>query len=195
MYAYKINKETLKKRLLELGYRSLSAFAAKTGMHRNSLLNLLIGRDVFCSTFRKIAEELRIDPLDLIVPAAFSKLNIDFLGEIYPIVNAIIEYDKEIAVALIGSRAKRKAKKYSDWDIGIVRANKPISGREYLKLKAIVDEKSENLVRIIDLVNLNAAPLWFLENIKDDIIFLEGSNESFVYLKGVLDGIKKRKAA
>ncbi len=79
--------------------------------------------------------------------------------------------------------------------MGVFRYPKPITGMEFLKLKRIVGDASENLVFLVDLVNLNQAPTWFLESTASNLIFLEGHKESYFYLRGLLDGIKKEKAA
>lgn len=192
---YIIDQKIFKQRLLEKGFRNLAHFSKRSGIHRNTLRNLLSGKNVFAHSFQEVAEKLGADPLDLILPQSKFGVKIPHIEELAPLVAKLVKQDKNLAVILLGSRAQKKAKKYSDWDLGVVRHPEPLSGREYLKLKGQVEEWSENLVRTIDLVNLNQAPLWFLENIGEGIVFLDGKKEAFIYLKGVLDGISKEKAA
>ena len=97
-----------------------------------------------------------------------------------------------MAVVLIGSRAKGSAKKFSDWDFGIVGFPEPVSSTDFLKYKNVVEDMSENIVRLVDLVNLDQAPVWFLEGIAGKVVFLDGNQEAFTYLKGVLNGITKQ---
>lgn len=192
---YHVDQKKFKQRLLERGFRNLAHFSQKTGIHRNTLQNLLSGKNVFAHSFQEVTEQLEVDPLELIVPQTKFGMKIPYVEELAPIVSKLIKMEKKLAVILIGSRAQKKAKKYSDWDLGVVRHPKPLSGREYLRLKGMVEEWSEDLVRTIDLVNLDQAPRWFLENLKEKIVFLDGNEEAFIYLKGVLDGIGKEKAA
>ncbi|MBI2083184.1 MAG: nucleotidyltransferase domain-containing protein [Deltaproteobacteria bacterium] len=193
---YILNKKVLQERLLKLGFRSLSEFASKNKIHRNTLQNLLSGKSVFCASFQKIVSSLELDPLELIVPSSTtSHAPLKKMDELKTIIAHLVQANEKMAIVLIGSRAKGKEKKYSDWDLGIFGYPEPILDRAYLKLKGLVDEMSENLVWIVDLVNLNRAPIWFLENLDNKVIFLDGNQEAFAYLKGILDGIEKEKAA
>ena len=90
---------------------------------------------------------------------------------------------------LLGSHARGRARKYSDWDIGVFGHPKPLTGMAYLPLKNAVEEWSEDLVREVDLVNLNQAPAWFLLA-QAPPHFLGGNHEAYTYFLGVLDGIK-----
>lgn len=192
---YSLDQKKAHRRILELGYSSLADFASKAKIHRNTLQNLLGGQSVFSRAFEAVSKALRMDPLDLISPQSDFRSKAREIDEIRPIVAGLVRTHRDLAVVLIGSRAAQKAKRYSDWDLGIVRYPHPLSGLEYLRLKNRVEEMSENLVRSVDLVNLNQAPSWFLEGLVDRMVFLDGSQEAFTYLKGLTDGIQKEKAA
>lgn len=176
-----------------MGYQSLQQFAKRHHLHRNTLSGLLGGKSVFLPSFRKVVEQLKIDPMELLIPASSLSPSIPFIDEIKPVVGRLLKERKEIVVLLLGSRTKKKAKKYSDWDIGIFSHHSPVGGLEYLRLKRLVEEATENIVRQVDLVNLNQAPVWFLENLK--ILFLDGDKESYTYLQGLIDGIAKEREA
>lgn len=192
---YILDAKKFKQSILGKGFRNVAHFAKKSGIHRNTLRNLLLGKNVFANAFREVAEKLGVDPLDLIVPRTKFKVRIPHIEELATIVAKLVKEDKEMAVVLLGSRANKKAKEYSDWDLGLIKHEIPISGRQYLRLKGMVEEMSENLVRTIDLINLNQAPSWFFENLREGMIFLGGHEPAFIYLKGVLDGIRKEEAA
>ena len=85
--------------------------------------------------------------------------------------------------------------KKADWDVGITLAEKPIDGQEFLKLKSMVAEIADDLVRGVDLINLDAAPGWFVRAIDCEPVFLGGNEQGFIYFKGVLDGAKRDRAA
>ncbi len=195
---YFIDAKKTQKRIFELGYSSLADFASKAGIHRNTVQNLLKGQSIFSRAFEAVSKALRMDPLDLVSPQSDFPSKTTVIDEIRSIVAALVRKDRELAVVLIGSRAAqntKKAKRYSDWDLGIVRYPRPLSGLEYLRLKNQVEEMSENLVRSVDLVNLNQAPAWFLEGLSGGVVFLDGNQEALTYLKGLTDGIQKEKAA
>ncbi len=192
---YFIDKNKVKKRVMELGYKNLAQFAVKNKIHRNTLRQILSGKNVFLSSFEKIASRLKLDPMELILPWSVFPSKIKEIDEIRPIVARLVREVPKGAVVLLGSRAALSPKKYSDWDLGLLKYPEPLSGTEYLKLKGWVEEWSEDLVRQVDLINLNQAPSWFLEGINNQITYLDGNWEAFVYLRGLLDGIEKEKAA
>jgi predicted nucleotidyltransferase len=192
---YRIDQMVFKKRVIAKGYRSLSDFAAKNNIHRNTLLNLKQGQSVFSSSYRNITNALEIDPLELMVPISTCPFNNENLDEIRPLIAHLVKLAPGKAIMLIGSQASGKAKKYSDWDIGIFDHVHPLSGREYLHLKGKVEDLSENLVRMVDLVNLNQAPSWFLESlVSTKPVFLDGNREAYIYFMGVLNGIQKQQS-
>ncbi len=192
---YCLDSKKFKKSLVEAGFKSILEFSKKTKIHRNTLQGFVEGKDVFLSSFSALAQALHKDPLELIVPQSKLSSKIKNIDELKNIVAHLYRQDKQLAIVLLGSRAKKKAKEYSDWDLGIFRYPQAISGREYLKIKGSVEDMSENLVRKVDVINLNQAPPWFLKSMGNEIILLEGNREAFIYLKGILDGIQKDQAA
>ena len=54
-----------------------------------------------------------------------------------------------------------------------------------------VEDIVDDLPRSVDVVNLDNAPLWFLEGIDYDPIYLGGKQGAFEFFLGVLNGIKK----
>jgi len=189
---YKLDRDKFKKRLVEAGYRGVSDLGKRGRLHRNTLQNLLHGQAVFSASFRRLALTLKADPLELIQPTSLSGR--ESMSEISEVVGALISRDKGLAVILLGSRASGRAKRYSDWDLGLFRYPEPISGREFLRLKGEVSDLTENLPRFVDLVNLHQAPPWFLGEL-GKVKLLDGNSQAFTYFLGVLDGVGKQKAA
>ncbi len=193
---YCLDPKKFKKALLEAGYGNLSDFSSKSKIHRNTLQGLLAGREIFVSSFLMLAKQLQKNPLELLSTKS-SLPNIQHVDELASILAQLSQKDKNLVIVLLGSRAREKANTYSDWDIGLFRYPNSLSGREYLRLKREVETLAEeqNVVRKIDLINLNQAPLWFLKELKNEALLLEGSKQAFLYLKGMLDGIQKEQVA
>ena len=132
---YSLDQKKFKRRLLSLGYKNLYDFTAKNGIHRNTLNDLLKGKSVFLNSFEKIVKKLGIDPMELLVAKSQLSHPIPNIDEIKPIVAALVKKNKKMAVLLIGSRSREKAKKFSDWDIGLFSHTQPITGIDYLHYK------------------------------------------------------------
>jgi len=187
---YVFNQTVFKQALSKRRIRSLFDFAQKSSIHRNTVLSYLEGKNVFSNAFVHIAEFLKIDPLELLLAVSDTRVKVEGIDEIRHVIAALAK-TKKIAVVLLGSRARGKHREYSDWDIGITGGDSKVTSSEYLKLKNITEEISENVPRMVDLVNLDAAPSWFLKGIDYEPVFLDGNKEAHLYFKGVLYGIKK----
>jgi predicted nucleotidyltransferase len=189
---YVLDRRAVSERMKALGYRNVSDFAAQTGIHRNTILGYYRGKSVFAAAFTKIARALGGDPLDLIVSTPAAHVSSPHVDEIRPIVSALLRRSPGIAVVLLGSRARGRPKsKFSDWDIGVIRPSEPLSADEFLALRGAAADLAENLVRGVDLINLDAAPAWFWEGVDYEPVFLDGNREAYAFLKGLLRGIKK----
>ena len=187
---YVLDREKLDELLKEKGYSSYLDFCEKTGIHKNTLNYYLSGRDIFSKKLYEIAQALDVEPIQLIKSNQPRLENIEELEGILKELASL----SGLAIILLGSRAKGSYSRYSDWDLGVTRSGKPLTGREFLRLRGRITDIADNLPRNVDLINLDASPIWFLETINYEPIFLAGSIESFHYFKGVLYGIKQRKA-
>lgn len=169
----------------------MTEFAKAHGFNRATINNYLKGQGPFSETYYIICDTLQIDPLSILSPFSAKKTN--DVEEIMPIVKKLCLVDNEIAVGLLGSRAKGNYRKYSDWDLCITKGGHALTGEEFLKLKRTVDEEVDKLPREVDFVNLDVAPAWFLLGIDYEPIFLAGNSNSWSYFMGVLYGTKKGK--
>jgi predicted nucleotidyltransferase len=188
---YILDRRAASGRMKALGYRNAADFSARTGIHRNTVLGYFRGKSVFAAAFMKLARALGRDPLDLIIPAPAAPASSPDVDEIRPIVAALLRRAPGVAVVLLGSRARGRPNTYSDWDIGVLRPSAPLSGDEFLALRRAAADLAEDLVRAVDLVNLDAAPAWFWEGVDYEPVFLDGDREAYAFLKGLLHGIKK----
>ncbi len=192
---YQIDPIKLHALMKTKGLHNLSQLANATGLHRNTLHRIFKGESPFTHAVETLSQHLQIDPLSLlssILPGSNKIKDIEKLG---PIIQSLAAANKEIAIFLLGSRTTQKAKPYSDWDIGICAYPHPINGKLFLKYKNLTEELAENLPYKIDLINLNAAPDWFLESIQNNFMFLAGNEKSKIYFEGILNGIQKKQVS
>lgn len=87
---------------------------------------------------------------------------------------------------LFGSRTKKRAHKYSDWDVGVYA--KDLSFKDYLGLIALKDDLTEDLAISIDLVNLNQADPTFIQANRKHLVFLTGPLTDWQEYLETIDG-------
>lgn len=87
----------------------------------------------------------------------------------------------EYAFVLFGSRTKGKAKKYSDFDVGVFKVRGSIS-KDISALNIRKSELEERCPYMIQIVDLSHADKEFIKEIAPSWIFLGGSLESWVEL-------------
>jgi predicted nucleotidyltransferase len=159
-------------------------------VHRNTLRQYLSGgKPVFADAFSRIAAALAVTPLDLLTDS-----NVGQSGTFEVLrqsIGVLARRHPSVAFLLIGSRAKGRAKKYSDWDIGVTRGPTLLSTEEYLQLKIALLDRVENETEKVDVINLDQAPLSFLKGISYDPVPLGGNGEAWAYFKGKLNGLKE----
>lgn len=180
--------------MAQKGYAHVTEFARMHGFNRATINNYLKGQGgPFSDSYYNICDALQVDPLSILalLPA---KQPAD-TDEIMPIVKKLCSFDKDVAVGLLGSRAKGTGRKYSDWDLCIAKGPNILSGEEFLRLKRSVDNEVDGLPREVDIVNLDAAPEWFLTGLDYDPVFLAGNSNAWSYFMGVLHGTRKREQA
>jgi predicted nucleotidyltransferase len=190
---YILDRAAFDKQLRAQGFPNVSRFADRIGVHRNTILGYFRGKPVFSSAFLKVAHALGRDPIELIVPVGDMAAILEHFEEVRPVIVALLRESPGITVVLLGSRAKGRAGTFSDWDLGVTRPATPIGGEEFLSLRRIADELIEDLVRNVDVINLDVAPDWFWEGLDYEPVFLDGNREGYLFLKGMLHGIKKNR--
>lgn len=190
MIQYKLDERQFAAQLRKLGFPTISQFAKRHDINRATLNNYLKGRGPLPESFYAIADALKLDPIQLLVPME-SHQAIPKLEEIAPIITACSKVSPDIAVGLMGSRAVGSAQKYSDWDLGVTAGLRQLSTMEFLKIKQLVDDLAEDLPRAVDAINLDAAPEWFLKGVQYTPKFLAGNESSWAYFMGVLHGVQK----
>ena len=190
MFRYGLSESRFRRVLHNSGYANAAQFARAHRINRATLNNHLQGRGPFPESFYAIADALQIDPLQLLAPTAAAG-DIPKLEEIAPILSAVSTGFQQIAVGLLGSRARGTAKTYSDWDLGVTGGMQPLSIEDFFRLKQIVEDLADDLPRAVDVMNLDAAPEWFLRGMHYSPKFLAGNESSWSYFMGGLHGVHK----
>lgn len=191
MQHYALNTSLLQKYLKQKGYRNVADFVAQTGFNRMTIHHYQEGNGPFSETYYRLCNTLNIDPLELLTPVLSQNQNLH-LDEILPLIKKMAAKYPPVAFGLFGSRAKGKAKKFSDWDIGITGGSEALNTWQYIKIKNDILDLAEDLPRSVDVIFLDAAPLWFWEEMDYTPIFLAGDEKSWQYFLGVLHGIQKK---
>lgn len=175
-----IDPDKFKRALRGKGYSSIGALAKGLKIHRNTIHHYLSGSGVLPESIDKI-----LDALDLKLGDLLTKKEDDSAGSsLEPVAKTVDILSKEfgdITFVLFGSRAKGISHKYSDWDIGVYKDGE-FSHSDYRKIIRKKDELVEGLPFFVDVVNLNRADQYFLNEAAKDWIFLGGSFEGWLKL-------------
>lgn len=191
LFDYQIDQRKLTRLALARGYPNLTAFAKKVGIHRNSLGEYLGGKGVFTSVVTKLAEGLDCSPLDF-VQRRVLQVNIDQASKVLQgALERVVREDEDLCFLLIGSRARGTARELSDWDVGVTAGPRGLTAEAYLRLKGQIEDQVDNLPVGVDVVNLDAAPEWFLAGIDYQPRLLAGNEGSYLYLIGKIHGVRK----
>lgn len=186
-----INRQRLTQLMRERGIGSIQELSRRAGIHRNTLYPLFSGeRSPFAASFVALCRALGTDPLELVTESCE-----DLDAPIYEIAaNAFRTFEAKapgLALFLFGSRSTGKAKRFSDYDIGLTGGEERLDTEVYLRIRQHISELADNLPVKVDVVNFDAAPPSFLSDFDSPLVFLAGNQQSLLYLRGVIDGVKK----
>lgn len=178
---YILNEKAFLSALKDRGFNSIQSLANELGMHRNTIHYYLSGKAPV------ISEKLSaiIDRLGMDLRSAFTKKN-GYDSSIHPsivkIVDNIHQSFPSVSVVLFGSRSRKTAKKYSDYDLGIY-SDDGINHNCYNKILNLKNDLEEESPYFVDVVNLNYADSEFLKEISKSWMFLAGRQKDWISLK------------
>ena len=174
------------------GYGSVREFIEAAGIHRNSIAQYLSQeKGVFADLFERICFQLGVaDPLTLLT-SEVERSGVLSEVRLRSVLEPVAANSPSIAFVLIGSRATGRAQENSDWDIGITAGPQHLSTEAYLKVKSEIADLTDDFAQSCDVVNLDAAPIWFLKEMNYVPAFLVGNRGSYIYLQGMIDGFRK----
>ncbi|MBF0106797.1 MAG: nucleotidyltransferase domain-containing protein [Deltaproteobacteria bacterium] len=162
------------------GFSSMTELAKNLGIHRNTISYYLGEQSVIPEKLELILNRLNLNLNDVVIKVKTeSKNNLEIMA---PLIDALLNKHPECCLVLFGSRTTKSFGNYSDWDIGIF-SKKKFPHAQYRTLLKLKSEFTESLPYFVDLVNLNNADPPFLENIKDNMVFLAGKFSDWLSLK------------
>lgn len=184
-----LERSTVLAAMRRRGFRTVSALADHLGVHRNSLGRYLAGEPVLPDSVSKLLQLLALDVGQAVKIAEDPR----FEGEeISTLIDELLVRQPRAAYVLFGSRARGRAQRYSDFDVGVF-SKGGISTETYLRLLETKEDFEEQSPFFVDLVNLSRASQDFLRGISKDLIFLAGRQTDWLELKRIsaLEGAPK----
>lgn len=168
-----LNRRYLLRRLRDADYASISDFCAQHHIHRNSVSQYLNGKGVLQPVVQLLFEKLHLERDEALLETVDSR-SIPELPLLSRTIDRLVSEFPAYSYILFGSRARGKARTYSDVDLGVV-GNAPLSLDVWSGMRNIVDETSEDLPYMVDLVDLKRADHDFLSSVRTRAVFLGGS--------------------
>lgn len=175
-----LDRNKLEKIIAERG-ENLSDFAKECGISRQSLYNMFEGKSVISTPLEKIFNKLNAN-WDEIIAIKKEDYFKNAPQQVKLAFAEAVEFvrSKHADLFLIGSRARGKGSKFSDWDLAI-HFPKKFNRSEFINLKEMTKEHS--FPYYVDIVLLNDAPEWFIASIEKDAIRIEGNGDLTKILK------------
>lgn len=169
-----VDSSKLRTAISDAGYSSIEEVANILNVHRNSVSRYICGAPVLPKVLEQLFSLLNLNASDLLVQDKDSNCFSQNTESLNKLVAAIIAKYPNVGVLLFGSRARGNARKYSDIDLGIV-AGQPLEFKVWSDIRDIIDELSQDLPYLIDVVDLGRAEGKFLEEVRRDCKFLGGN--------------------
>lgn len=157
----------------------MGALARALGIHRNTIHYYLSGHGVFPEKLEKILDQLSLHPAEILIR---KKSTDNPLVSIAPLVDRLQQKFSDAAFVLFGSRARKAARQYSDWDVGVY-CQQGLTHERYRQMLREKEEWEERASYLIDVVNLNRADRDFLQSICEGWTFLGGNLGSWLELQ------------
>ncbi len=170
------------RRLIKTKFGTANRLADAIGIHRNSISNYLSGKCLLPDSVEKILNSLGVNSMDAFNVVSDSEQT-EAQQVLANVIGGVVRRCPDSSIILFGSRARKKNRKYSDFDLGVLRDG-PLSLKEWSDLRNIVDENTEDLPFQVDLVDLGRADEKFLSGISRDAKFLGGSPKYYLELFG-----------
>jgi hypothetical protein len=192
----KIDKVKLEQCMASSGVNSFSALAIASGLHRNTIYPYVRGElSPFTEAYLSICKALDTAPMSLLSEETSDDLK-EIIETLKKVTNRSTRNNCKIGAFLYGSRVTGKARKYSDYDIGLTGGEVPLFWQDFLDIKEQCDSSFDNLPVKISILNFDEAPSSFFDDFDSPVKYLCGDYASFSFFKGSLYGrAKKKKAA
>jgi predicted nucleotidyltransferase len=159
----------------------VAELALRAGLHRNTVQQYLSGKSMLSPGFEKLLKVLSLTPGEILVRDSEVD-QVESWAVIADLVDRLHEKFPNYTFLLFGSRARKKAQRYSDVDLGVLSSEK-ISHRDFLKVYGALKDLAEELPFFVDLVNLTFTQENFLKNILVESQFLCGKLSDYIQFK------------
>jgi predicted nucleotidyltransferase len=176
---YKLNMGAIKAAAKRAGFGGIKPLLEHLGLHRNALDRFARGAGVLPNSIDTVIAALNLPIQDAVIRQLEP---VGIADEIMPLVEKIHKEHPTISIFLFGSRAKGRARRYSDYDLGVY-SKDGVSLTEFLQILEKKEAYEEISPQRIDCVNLTNATPEFLREIALDLRLLAGYDRDSVSLK------------
>lgn len=152
----------------------LSSLSRLCGVSRQSIYNMLGKVSVFNSVFVKMLTNLGINYKDVTCEKdSVSSLMALAPARVRSVAFKLVDYCKRYGASLLlfGSRVRGRTDVQADWDFGVWFGG-AVRDKELVRLKQELSD--EAFPYRVDVVNMNLAPTWFLDSVRESYVVLEG---------------------
>jgi predicted nucleotidyltransferase len=167
---HKLNMQAIKAAAKKRGFGGVKPFLEHLGLHRNALDRFSRGAGVLPESIERVLAALNLPIHEAVLRQDESR---GVAEEIMPFVEELHKRHPTISIFLFGSRARGRARTYSDFDLGVY-ARDGVRLAEFLQILEEKEAFEEVAPQRIDCVNLNNATPEFLREIAPDLRLLAG---------------------
>lgn len=176
---HQLNMQAIRTAVKKLGFGGVKPFLGHLGLHRNALDRFSRGAGVLPESIERVLSALSLPIHEAVVPQPGT---LGFAEEIMPLVEQIHRGHPTTSIFLFGSRAKGRARKFSDYDLGVY-AKDGVPLTDFLHILEETEAFEEKASQRIDCVNLSSATPEFLREIAPDLTLLAGYERDRVEIK------------
>ncbi len=173
--------ERIRSRAGQKGYTGVAGLLRSLGLHRNTLNRYADGAGVLPRSVELVIEALQL-PLADVIEKRREPLNSNSLEPIAALIDQLNTRFPQYSFVLFGSRARTQARKYSDFDIGVV-APGALPFADFSQMLELKEEFETESSFFVDLVDLSRADKQFLESIAPEVKLLSGRYSDFSNLQ------------
>jgi predicted nucleotidyltransferase len=181
---YILNMQAIKVAARKMGFGGVKPLLEHLGFHRNALDRFSRGAGVLPESIERVLAALNLPIQEGLIQ---QQETLGVAEEIMPLVEEMHKKHPNISFFLFGSRAKGRARKYSDFDLGVY-AKEGVPLAEFLQILEEKEAFEDVAPQRIDCVNLNNATSDFLRDIAPDLRLLAGYDRDTVAIKRVFKG-------
>lgn len=174
-----LDASRLQSEIHKRGYSTVQDFADAVGVHRNTVGNYLAGKTALPAALTKILLALDLAPAD-VLSLPFRRRQVPGLM-ISDLTESLRAAAPQAVFVLFGSRARGRAKRHSDYDVGVFCCE----GLEFALFSRLLDQVgvwNQDSLATAQLVDLTRADGALLQGLSEGVEFLAGSHAAWCEL-------------